>query len=337
MKGAGFMLVFTLFWTGIVSVFDGFLIYGAVRQARAESYPTVEGEITRSEITTHRDSEGRTTFGADLAFTYRVDGVAHTSDTYRYGEMSSSDSSHAAGIVQAHPVGGRVRVFYNPHDPADAILNPGIAGQDLMLGLFLTPFNVVMLGLWSWLAGAVWRGITRPPAGGVPIVHRGGRIFVRLPRLTPVAAGAVAALGVSFVAIFTVAFGFGFDPPLPVVTGVWAVVLAAAIGVYFWRKFVVGSGAKDLVIDADAGMLSLPQTFGRTTDVAVPLEAVSGIDVERIKHCSNRGGTSYSYAPRLSWQRDDGAAENDRLVEWWSETRAGAFVDWLREELRLAA
>ncbi|MHC4588421.1 MAG: DUF3592 domain-containing protein, partial [Planctomycetota bacterium] len=153
MKGAGFMLVFTLFWSGIVSVFDGFLIYGGVRQARAESFPTVEGRITRSEITTHRDSEGGTTFGADIAFTYRVDGTAYTSDRYRYGEMSSSDSSVASGVVRAHPVGANVRVFYNPRDPADAILMPGIAGQDVMLGLFLTPFNVVMLGLWSWLAG----------------------------------------------------------------------------------------------------------------------------------------------------------------------------------------
>ena len=124
---------------------------------------------------------------------------------------------------------------------------------------------------------------------------------------------------------------------MSVVTGVWAVVLAAAIGVYFWRKLVVGSGAKDLVIDADAGMMSLPQTFGRTTDVVVVLDAVSGIDVERIVHHGNEGGTSYSYAPRLSWRRDDGAAESDRLVEWWNEARAGAFADWLREQLRLAA
>jgi hypothetical protein len=337
MKGAGFMLVFTLFWSGIVSVFDGFLIYGGVRQARAESFPTVEGRITRSEITTHRDSEGGTTFGADIAFTYRVDGTAYTSDRYRYGEMSSSDSSVASGVVRAHPVGANVRVFYNPRDPADAILMPGIAGQDVMLGLFLTPFNVVMLGLWSWLAGAVWRGVTRPPAGGVPIVRRGGRVFVRLPRISPPAAGAAAALGVSFVAIFAVAFGFGFDPPMSVVTGVWAVVLAAAIGVYFWRKFVVGSGAKDLVIDADAGMLSLPQTFGRTTDVVVALDDVSGIDVERIVHHSSKGGTSYSYAPQLKWTHDGGSARSDRLVEWWDEARAGAFAGWLREQLRLAA
>jgi hypothetical protein len=330
------MVVFTLFWSGIVSVFDGILITGAVRQARAESYPSVEGEITRSRITTHHDSEGGTTYGADLEFTYRVGGAAYTSDKYRYGEMSSSDRSLAAGIVRAHPVGSAAAVYYNPRNPSDAILQPGIAGQDLMLALFLTPFNVVMLGLWSGLGSAAWRLITRPPAGGVPIVRRAGRIFVRLPRISPVAAGAAAALGVSFTAIFAVGFGFGFDPPIPVVAGVWAVVLAAAVGVYFWRKLVVGSGAKDLIIDADGGMLSLPQTFGRKTDVVVALDAVSGIDVERIVHHSSKGGTSYSYAPELKWTRNGGPVQSDRLVEWWDEARAGAFADWLRQQLGVA-
>jgi hypothetical protein len=333
MRGAGFLLMFTLFWSGIVSVFDGFLIYGAVRQARADSYPSVVGEITRSEITTHRDSEGDTTYGADIEFTYRVDGASYTSDRYRYGEMSSSDRSMASGVVNAHPVGANVAVYYNPGDPADAILRPGIEGQDLMLALFLTPFNVVMLALWTGLAGAARRRITRPPAGGAPIVRRGGRVFVRLPRISPVAAGAAAALGISFVAIFAVAFGFGFDPPVRVVTGVWMVVLAAAIGVYFWRKLVVGSGAKDLIIDTDAGMLSLPQTFGRKTDIVVALDAVSGIDVERIVHHGSKGSTSYSYAPRLNWNSDDGAVESGRLVEWWDADRAEELAGWLRGQL----
>jgi hypothetical protein len=336
MKGAAFLIFFALFWTAIVSVFDGFLIIGAVRQTRAETYPTVKGEITRSVVSTHRDSEGDTTYGADLEFTYFVDGVTYTGDRYRYGEMSSSDRSLAAGVVGAHPVGATVTVHYHPDDPGDAVLQPGVGGQDLFLALFLTPFNVVMVGLWFGLLSAAWRRISKPPAGGVAIVRRGGRVFVRLPRISPLAAGAAAALAVSFVSIFVVGFGFGFDPSIPVIGVVWAAVVAVAAGMYFWRKLVVGSGAKDLVIDAEAGMLSLPQTFGRKTDVVVALNAVSGIDVERIVHHGSKGGTSYSYAPRILWKRDDGTAENDRLVEWWDEGRAGAFATWLRGQLGVA-
>ena len=66
------------------------------------------------------------------------------------------------------------------------------------------------------------------------------------------------------------------------------------------------------------------------------LDAVSGIDVERIVHHGSEGGTSYSYAPRLNWRRDDDAAESDRLIEWSNEARAGAFADWLRGQLDAA-
>jgi hypothetical protein len=333
MKGAGFLLVFTLFWTAIVSVFDVFLISGAVRQARAESYPTVEGEITRSEITEHYDSEDGTTYGADLAFTYDVGGVAYTSEKYRYGEMSSSDRSIAAGIVSAHRVGARVTVYYNPRKPDDAILQPGIAGQDLFLALFLTPFNIVMLALWFGVGGVVWRTFHKPPAGGVAIVNRGGRVFVRLPRISPLAAGAATALAISFVSIFVVGFGFGFDPSMPVIGAVWTVVLLGAGGVYFWRKLVVGSGAKDLVIDDGAGMLSLPQTFGRDTDVIVGLDAVTGVDVKQNEHRDSDGDTSYTYAPELVWTGDGGGEQRGRLADWNDEERAHAFAGWLRERL----
>jgi hypothetical protein len=333
MKGAGFLVFFALFWTAIVGLFDGLMVTSAWRQAQAVSYPTVEGEITRSGVTTHHDSDGGTTYGADIEYTFRLHGVAYTSDRYRFGQMSSSDRSMAADVVSAHPVGSTVAVFYDPDDPADAILRPGIEGRDLMLALFLTPFNVVMVGLWFWLGSAVWRRITNPPAGGVPIVRRGARVFVRLPRVSPLAAAALTALGVSFVSIFAVGFGFGFNPSIPVVGTVWTVVLAAASGVYYWRKFIVGTGAKDLIIDVDTALLSLPQTFGRATDVLVPFEAVTGLEVERIVHHGSKGGTSYSYAPTLTWRDESDVVERGKLADWFDEDRANAFTGWLREQL----
>ena len=54
-------------------------------------------------------------------------------------------------------------------DPAEALLRPGLAGSDLFLLLFMTPFNAVMLGFW-WLG---WNRLRRkwhkPIAGGVKL------------------------------------------------------------------------------------------------------------------------------------------------------------------------
>ncbi|UCD75213.1 MAG: DUF3592 domain-containing protein [Phycisphaerales bacterium] len=336
-RGIGFLMFFGLFWTAIVGSFDVFVGYSAYRQTKAESFPTVSGVILSSGISSHQstDSDGHTTtqHKAEITFSYEVVGVSYTGDTYRFGAFSSSDRGHAEGVIARYPEGAEVEVHYNPADPSEAVLEVGIGAMQMFLFLFLTPFNLIMLWLWGVNIGAVRRMITRPPAGGVPIVMRGATTHVRLPRISPLTAAGAAALAVSFISIFIIAFGTGMDPPMWAVQVVWAAALGLAMLVYFWRTYLVGSGAKDLVIDDGAGMLSLPQTFGRKEDVIVAMAAVDAVEVRTITHHSSKGGTSYTYAPELSWRDEGGELQRDRLAEWHDEARAKAFVDWLRRRI----
>ena len=333
--GAGFFLVFGLFWTVIVGVFDVFCSYNIYRQTKAASFPTTTGQIASSEVESHSDSDG-TTYGAAITFTYTVNNTLYNSDSWRFGAWSSSDDDYAREVIARYPVGKKVTVYYDPNDPESAVLEVGVQPMDMFLLLFLTPFNLVMLWLWGMGIGAIHRKISKPIAGGVNIVQRGTSTHIRLPRLKPLTAAGIAALGVSFVSIFIVAFGTGMNPPLWVLQAVWGVVVVVALSVYFWRMYVINSGAKDLVIDDESHMLSLPRSFGRKEDILVPLCNVINIDVETKTHRGSKGGTSYTYLPRIHWLDEHSQQRAEQLAEWHDPPRADEFTQWLSDRIQVS-
>ncbi len=326
------MVFFALFWTCMVCVFDAFMIWDAMRREQAQSYPSTQGTIIRSHIEINHSTDG-TTYGPEVDFSYEVEGKFYTSDTYRYGVWSSSDRSHAESVVDRYSNGKQVEVFYNPTDPSDAVLEHDNQGMDLSLALFMTPFNVVMLGFWAYYASLIKRKIIKSPAGGVPIRQHQGRTHIRLPLTTPIASAGYTAFGISFASIFVVGFGLGFNPSMGAIQIVWACVLIPTIFVYFNKKFAIGSGIKDLVIDDANEAILLPKTFGRKNNVIVSLSAVTDISVKE-KVSTSSDGDSIQYSIALVHTKGDKSI-NSKLIEWYDENRANQFADWLRDRLGL--
>lgn len=83
-SGSRFVLLFTLLWTAVVLTFDIIIAFNTVRQMRAATYPVTQGTITYSEVASHTDSDG-TTYGAEIAFRYQLNGRRYSGDTWRYG------------------------------------------------------------------------------------------------------------------------------------------------------------------------------------------------------------------------------------------------------------
>ena len=245
--GAVFVLVFVGFWSAITLIFDVMLVVSAWRQIQAQGYPSVVGAITHSEVDAHHDGDG-TTYSADVKYVYTVDGREHRGDRYRYGEMASSDRN-AHRIVASLPVGKEVPVYYEPADPADAVLKTGIEGSDLFMALFMTPFNIVMLGGWCVLGCGVYVRLLKPPAGGAKVVHHGFRAHVYSVSKPTLVAAAATLLGTSFVSIFIVGFGFGFNPPVEVIVTVWTVVLLLTLAVTALVAVRGGPGKEVLGVD----------------------------------------------------------------------------------------
>jgi hypothetical protein len=148
--GVLFLTIFTLFWTGVVGMFDGHIGLNLYRSIRALRFAEAPGTVLASQVTTSHGSKGSTQYAVAIRYSFEVGGVARKGDRYRYGGFdSTSDSRWANTVVQQNPLGAAVKVYYDPADPANAVLSRGISGGDLFILLFLTPFNLIMFGLWS--------------------------------------------------------------------------------------------------------------------------------------------------------------------------------------------
>ncbi len=323
-KPARSLLLFGALWTAIVGLFDVLIAWSIVASLRAETFATTMGKITHSEVTRHSDSDGDT-FGVDIRYTYDVDGRTFEGDTYRYLAGSSSDSDWAHEAVAANPVGEIVTVHYDAADPEDAVLQTGIDPATVFLLMFMTPFNVVMLGVW-WLGGERawhrWRG-TEPKL--VDWFFDGATTRVRFPRVAPAAGGLAAIGGAAFASIFVVGFTAGFHPSMDYVLTMWALVGLCGAASFAWLWHKQASGSYDLAIGDR--MVELPALFDRKARETIERKTISGVAVEKVA----KGDDTPFYEIKLE-RRDGGAA---KIAEWYDGEKAEALAAWLREKLYL--
>lgn len=334
MKASGviFLCIFGLFWTGIVGAFDVLMIRGYYQQFRALSYATTSGTVTHSEVTTHHSRKGGTTYGVKIQYAYEVGGQRFESAKYRYGMMNSSSGSSAAHeAVRSHPSGQPTTVYYDKSNPAESVLANDFRGNDLFMPLFLTPFNLVMFALWSAPVNWLWRKFRADAAGAKTFLHN-HRLHVRLPRYSPLIAGAATTGIAAFASIFIVLIATGGNPGVMFMLGVWMLVLGGGAVVAFWQSRKQSSGRTDLIIDPDRQTIQLPATFDRKQPVTIAAAEVFEISVETIARRGSKGGTTYTYAVTLELN----GGRREKLTEWMDKGRADRLASWLRGKIVVA-
>jgi hypothetical protein len=106
------------------------------RARKAELWPTASAEILSSDIVGTRNRKGGETFSPRVTYRYDVAGITHESDRVQFGgDVSMSNIGWAQGIVERFPKGARVEAYYDPDNPAFAVLDPqGRAGL-LIIGV----------------------------------------------------------------------------------------------------------------------------------------------------------------------------------------------------------
>jgi hypothetical protein len=327
-----FLLFFSLFWSAGIVFLDGMVLHGIYQQIESRHYPAAAGQVTRSEVKTHRGSKGGPSYEAIVKYRFQVGGQSFTASRLRYGQ-NASDYNSAASMVTAHPEGSTVQVFYNPADPRDALLSPGLYGSDFLILLFLTPFNAIMFGLWMGTAGWLRERLFRPVAGGVKIISDRLSTRIRLPRFGPLGWGLVTVGGLGFVSIFAVGLPTRMNPSIPLALAVIAVVYLAGAGVYLWQWLKISSGIDDLVINQAARTLDLPLTFNRKQRLRVRIDDIESLSVEKEVHTTSKGGVSYTYAPTLCLRGADPGTQ--KLADWSDKVKADDFAEWLRKSLGL--
>ena len=276
------LAIFGMFWCSLVGAFDFIAIRGLVLQLASAHYVPTPAHIIKSDVVSHRGSKGGTTYGTVFDYTYTVNGAILRGNRYTFNISSSSDRNWANDAVAAFPVGSDRVCYYDPANPTRAVLAPGVHGSDLVILMFLTPFNIIAfflasLPIWNWREG-------RRPALVAPRISDPlhGREGYAMLRFNPGGRFLGLLLVMSFVGIFVVIIRARSHPTIAWVLFVWGTAFAVALGVTIYSGLRAKSGRFDLVIDYESRSITIPAMYGRKSVERIPMSDVKGFAIESV-------------------------------------------------------
>lgn len=111
---------------GVIAIVIGAVLYMAqfrqgLRAEASKKWPTASGTITASAMEPLPNYKWR--FRAAVQYAYRVGGKNYQASRVFWGGNEGLEK-HMASVVGTYPTGAKVRVFYDPKDPAEAVIDP---------------------------------------------------------------------------------------------------------------------------------------------------------------------------------------------------------------------
>jgi hypothetical protein len=92
-------------------------------------WPEATGTVVVSDLQRSPNVEGGHTYRPEVSYRYTVNGEEFVASRTRFGDrLELGWSAPAVRIIRRYRVGTVVRVRYNPDDPGDAVLEPGVNG-----------------------------------------------------------------------------------------------------------------------------------------------------------------------------------------------------------------
>ena len=111
---------------GMVLVIIGFLLSDIPKMIKSQGWPTTGGTIISNKLSRVKIKEYNGDFYTItvvyIRYGYSVNGVSHESSSINSIDTPSYPDSYA----NRYPVGKDVIVYYNPKNPAEAVLEPGL-------------------------------------------------------------------------------------------------------------------------------------------------------------------------------------------------------------------
>ena len=145
-----FALVFTV--VGIIMIVRSRRDKNKLQQSL--SWPSVDGTVLESRVITSAstDDGGVDTYRPYVKYEYEVGGAKYTHDKMRLGMVfSTSKLKTSQEAVTRYPVGRPVKVYINPANPADSVLEQkGSSTVTLVVGIVL-----LVIGLCVGIPGTI--------------------------------------------------------------------------------------------------------------------------------------------------------------------------------------
>ena len=314
-------------WSAGTLAVDAIHAHTMLQQWRAESFFTTEGMVVQSELEAAAGEDAACE--AKIRYDYVVDGRHYAADRYRYARLGAAGTeAEAQRIVEAHPAGSRVTVYFNPRNPAEAVLYPRLSSGDFLICLFLAPFNIVMVGAWSGVALALGGRWGLAP-NRLRIRERGAELRAQPPRIRSLSRAALGALGGSIASTAVMGVSVGLAaPPSAAVAAAWIVVAGAAVVAYA----LAASETHDLVVDRVQQTLSLPSASLLGPQATVRWRDIVAIRLHEQEIAGSAGRTRIEYSCQIRRIDQDGKAVETRWRLPADKQDAAKWVDWLRSQ-----
>ncbi|HUS36482.1 MAG TPA: DUF3592 domain-containing protein [Verrucomicrobiae bacterium] len=281
-SGSVFLLLFGLFWCTLVGAFDFITMRSFIPQVASTWYSPALAHIFKSQVTSDRGSKG-STYGTAFEYTYIVNGTLYTGHNFGFDKTSFSDSAWAYKAVADFPARSERICYYDPKNPSRAVLSKGVRGSDLMILMFLTPFNIVGLALISYPFFA-WRDRRKPELIPPRVVDRfQGREGYAMNNFSPLMTFIAAFFITSFLGIFLVVFPFGSHPRVHEVLSVWGTAFAISVAVALIIRHRMKSGRYDFVIDRASQIATIPAMHKRTSREIISLSQIKNIETAEVR------------------------------------------------------
>ena len=143
-----------------------FGIQAMVEGTDSNSWPTAPGEIVRSDYEIVRNSSDDFDTAAKIRYTYEVVGELLEGDRVQVGLASEGSPAENRRLTNQYPVGAKVNVYYDPEEPTEAVLEPGIPTTAWLLiavGAVFTAvpilISAVAFGIFSRLSSRASSGL----------------------------------------------------------------------------------------------------------------------------------------------------------------------------------
>ncbi len=126
-----------------------FFRHAVRRAAESQHWPFVEGSVIETSFKVIQDSE-QSRFRPLVEYAYRVGGKDYRCNRIQWGGLLDLPSRSAAARVVGHYKAGKpIKVYYNPRQPAVAVLQPGHAagiGNAVVIAPFFALFGLFYVG-----------------------------------------------------------------------------------------------------------------------------------------------------------------------------------------------
>jgi hypothetical protein len=121
--GAGVVMGLAFAGIGSAGVYFAMQMYKKAQDTL--SWPSALGEVTHADVHSHHHKK-RTSYEAEVEYSYTVNGMQYISKKIAV-MTANSNYGNAQAVVAKYPRQSRVTVYYDPANPADAVLEPGLS------------------------------------------------------------------------------------------------------------------------------------------------------------------------------------------------------------------